>query len=436
MERLKVDQKEIEMLDVRSHEAKEVIGYVPHRIIRYGIGLITLVVIFIIFFSFFFRYPDIIKGSFYVQSINPPAFMLSPSKGKLEALLANESDSVKKGELLGIIESSTSIEAYYCLKSITKELSNQNYNIELPAINNLGSLQRVYSSLCRAHKDFLNFKKLNYSQKKIDLLTNQRIEMANQITLHKRQLKSANEALRLSREEFTRDSTLYNSGILTDAEYKNACKKLVSQKMNLTREELSVSNSLMNLNELDSRIIELQLNQTKDENLNLLALEQAFNELKGDIAQWEKMYCIISPIEGSVALSDVWDENQNVKIGQLIMTIIPFKRVQLVAKIIIPIERAGKVKVEQKVNLKFVDFPYQEYGIVYCKLYNISEVPDSSYVGTIYLDIPIVSNYGKKLEFKQNMQGTAEIITEDLSIAERMFFPLRTIMRKHVVKKP
>ena len=166
--------------------------------------------------------------------------------------------------------------------------------------------------------------------------------------------------------------------------------------------------------------------------LNKASLSQSFDQLKGAISEWEKRYCLISSIEGKVAFPSIWEENQNVRTGQHVMTFLPFLKSQLVSKVMIPVSRSGKVKVNQPVNLKFTDFPYREYGMVTAQLDAISAVPDSAYMGTVFLSDSLVTNYGKVLPFKQNMQGLAEIITEDISLAERLIYPLRAIYKQHV----
>ena len=40
------------------------------------------------------------------------------------------------------------------------------------------------------------------------------------------------------------------------------------------------------------------------------------------------------------------------------------------------------------------------------------------------------TNYGKQLEFSQEMQGTAEIITEDVRLLERFFNPIKSLLKK------
>ncbi|NVK09480.1 MAG: HlyD family secretion protein, partial [Tenacibaculum sp.] len=36
---------------------------------------------------------------------------------------------------------------------------------------------------------------------------------------------------------------------------------------------------------------------------------------------------------------------------------------------------------------------------------------------------------GKKIDFKQEMQGTADIVTEDLRLIERFFYQLKNIIK-------
>lgn len=114
------------------------------------------------------------------------------------------------------------------------------------------------------------------------------------------------------------------------------------------------------------------------------------------------------------------------------MAVLPQKATKLIGKLSIPVRSAGKVHQGQEVNLKFVDFPSHEFGMVVTNLEGLSEVPDSAYVGTVLLPDTLVTNYGKQLPFKQNMQGVAEIITEDISLAERLVYPLKAILKENM----
>jgi HlyD family secretion protein len=66
---------------------------------------------------------------------------------------------------------------------------------------------------------------------------------------------------------------------------------------------------------------------------------------------------------------------------------------------------------------------------------NISLVPTVSdetmyYVVEIGLPDGLHTNYKKKLPYRPNMQGRADIITDDMSLLERFIQPVRNIFRE------
>jgi hypothetical protein len=198
--------------------------------------------------------------------------------------------------------------------------------------------------------------------------------------------------------------------------------------MSFINSEISLSNTKSSLSGIEQQILELELNHNQELSHLQLAYDNAFSQLNGAVDEWENTYCLKSPVAGKVSFSGIWEINQNVRLGQHVLTVLPFEQSKILAKVSIPIARAGKVKRGQEVNLKLSDFPHREYGMLVAELHSISELPDSFYTGTIVLQDSLVTNYGKRLPFKQNTQGVAEIITEDLSLAERLLFPLKEVL--------
>lgn len=430
---LKVSQQEADQINLRSDDVREIMGHIPNRIIRYGISVIAVVLTGLFVFSFFFRYPDVINGSFYIQTANPPAFMLARSSGKIQSLLVNEGDSVFKDQLLSVIENATNLNAYQQLKMAiqsryTGQISGNNWR-DLEA---LGELQSPYAYYKRALEEVDDYAAIDYYGQKIRTLEQKKEDLKTHILLLQKQVNASKANYAIAKKVFRRDSILFQDQTIAAVQYEKAQKELVSQKMASTNAEIGLSNTQMNLTDLQNQIVEMQLTARQKEQALNAALNQTLDQLKGAMDEWEKRYCFISPIDGQVAFSGIWEENQNVRSGQHVMTVLPFEKSQLVSKVMIPISRSGKVKVDQSVNLKFIDFPYREYGMIAARLDAISAVPDSAYVGTIYLSDSLVTNYGKVLPFKQNMQGIAEIITEDLTLAERLIFPLKAIFKEHV----
>ena len=87
------------------------------------------------------------------------------------------------------------------------------------------------------------------------------------------------------------------------------------------------------------------------------------------------------------------------------------------------------------VNIRLDNFPDAEFGMLKGVVHNISFVPTTS-GGTTYYVVEIVlpeglnTNYRRALPYLPNMHGTAEIITENLSLPERFIMPMKKILSR------
>jgi hypothetical protein len=66
------------------------------------------------------------------------------------------------------------------------------------------------------------------------------------------------------------------------------------------------------------------------------------------------------------------------------------------------------------------------------KIKSISLTPDIEGNLLIDVDLPngIATSYNKKINFQQEMSGTADIVTEDLRLIERLLYQFRDIFRR------
>ena len=94
------------------------------------------------------------------------------------------------------------------------------------------------------------------------------------------------------------------------------------------------------------------------------------------------------------------------------------------------------MKTGQKVNIKFDDYPYMEFGFVQVNLTSISLVPYGDAAnGNIYImdvEMPdsLVTKYGIPIPYRPEMSGTAEIITEDLTVFDRLLNPIKAVVKR------
>nr|MCU0341918.1 hypothetical protein [Spirosomataceae bacterium] len=82
----------------------------------------------------------------------------------------------------------------------------------------------------------------------------------------------------------------------------------------------------------------------------------------------------------------------------------------------------------QKVLIKFQGYPFEEYGAVEGQIKSISQVPTTDnlfFIAIVSLPNDLKSNSNKQLSYKSGMEASAEIITEDLRLVERIFYQLK-----------
>jgi len=138
-----------------------------------------------------------------------------------------------------------------------------------------------------------------------------------------------------------------------------------------------------------------------------------------------------------VSFSKIWNAQQFVRANDVIFTVVPDEGVgHIVGKAILPTENSGKVKEGQTVNIRLDGFPFQEYGVINSTINNISLVPinidadnPSSYILEINFPDSLITTYDKVIPFRQEMQGTANIITEDRRVIERIFDRVNSILK-------
>jgi hypothetical protein len=196
------------------------------------------------------------------------------------------------------------------------------------------------------------------------------------------------------------------------------------------RQDLSGKN--IELNNNLQLITEYSIRKSEEEEKLSSSAEESFNNLKAQINIWENRYLIVSPVNGIVAFTKYWSENQSVIIDEPVLNIIPYNQGNYLGRIFLKMTRSGKVIPGSTVNIKLSGFPYLEYGMLQGKVKEKSLVPSGdAYVIEVELTNGLTTLYGKKLDFTQNMQGTAEIITEDRRLLQKIISPFRHLISRN-----
>ena len=194
-----------------------------------------------------------------------------------------------------------------------------------------------------------------------------------------------------------------------------------------------IAENNINVGRSVEQIVNLELKQQEERSRNINTLEESLNNLKASVASWEQNYLLTAPVSGAVTFNRFWSENQNVKTGEKVLTIVPAESGAMIGKISLPLEGAGKVQIGHQVNIQFDNYPHLEYGMVKGYVSNISKVPDDDYY-TVEVDLPdgLRTYYNRDIPFSQNMQGQVEILTDKMRLLKRVLNPIKSAITKQL----
>jgi len=422
--------------ELRSEEVQDILTKVPHWMIRWGTVLIFVILFMLFFVSWFIKYPDVVNTEIVITTNIPPEKIVSKTSGRIEAILVKDKSIVEKNTTLAIIENTANYKDVFLLKKIVDEYNindlKKDFPFNLLKNTQLGEIESAYAVF---QKDY-QAQQLNENLHPFEV--ENRAQISEKIQIKERldilqQQKLLNESeLQLQKNEIARFETLFNKGIIS-------AQEMEAKKLGYLQAQKSYKGLLSSISQLRSSLIDntkssqnSHINSTKEE-VNLeRGMAQSFYQLKKVIKDWELNYTLKSSVSGVVTFLQVWTENQTINTGDNVFSIIPDAKNGFVGKVKAPALNSGKIKVGQKVNIRLANFPDREFGVLYGKIQNISLVPDKD--GNLLLDVALPNglktSYKKQILFQQEMKGSAEIVTEDLRLLERILYQFKSIFEQ------
>jgi len=236
------------------------------------------------------------------------------------------------------------------------------------------------------------------------------------------------EDYELATRQYLRMDTLLKGEAIAPAELDRARQEEINKGINYEKSLTEISEKQSQILILQQEKGTLELTRQQDSEGKQAAIREAFEKLKSQVEIWEQNYLLEAPVDGLVSQNKIYHENQNVREGETVITIIPEDPGEIIGKIDLGIRGSGKVKIGDPVNIKFANFPYLEYGMVRGIIRSISLVPDNE-IYTVEVDLPNGLNtyYDKEITYNPEMLGRAEIITDDRRLLELIFSPIKSI---------
>jgi len=418
-------------------EVNQILGRPPSLILTYGIGCIFLFFGILLGLSFLIEYPDKIPARVEIISESPAIDVVARVSGKLDKLLVSNKQAVQAGSIIGIIENPAELNDINQLETLLNQLKNSDKKqiLATPLLNDLklGSIQFSYATLSQKINDLRYFKTSNDVDRKIQLLEKQ-IELKEKLSANlERQKTNLLQEIEINDNNLKRNKKLHKDEIISTIELEKLKTKSLQQLRQLDMFENQIVSNDISKEEIKTDIIELRQIRKDGSSGRELLIEKDLESIQSEIAIWKQTYLITAPISGEVSFSNIFSEQQFVNANEAILTIVPSKgNNNMTARAFLPVSNSGKVAIGQRVNIQLDGFPYQEFGIVVAKLDDISLVPlnDKNLNQDYYLvniQLPktgtdsLKTTYDRSIPFRQEMKGTANIITEDRKVIARIF---------------
>ena len=417
-----------------SDPVREIMGKPPRRILRWGTTIMFLVFVLFIFFAWLIRYPDTIPAPVEITTTNPPVTLVTKITGHINSLFVKEREKVNAGQLVALMETTASMKEIELLKQTIDTIKTPETLSSrlLPAFSELGELQGFYGTFLKNLSDLNNYMINDFYGSKIASLTDEINGIQEFISRLSIKEKLYSENQRLEAKKYSRDSSLYASKVIAESGLENSHQSLLRVSMELQQARLDHSSKTIELSEKRQQLQDYRITRIDEKEKLVSVLHETFLNLKAQINLWENTYLLISPIEGIVSFTKFWSANQSVVKDEPVVSIVPIDAGKFLGRINLKMERSGKVKTGMVVNIKLSGYPYMEYGMVRGIVKSKSLVPaEDAYVIEIELPNGLTTLYGKTLDFTQNMQGTAEIITENIRLIQKIVNPFRYMVSRN-----
>lgn len=421
--------------DIKIEEVNELLSDVPGWIVNWGITVISLILLSVIALSVFIKYPDKLVAKTTITTIDPPVTLIAKTSGKITELNVKNNQVVKRGDVLLVIENPTDYKAVLKVENAIRRIATNGFKdttlnfTSIQEWGELGELTPAFLQFLKSYGEYKLFLEVNPEFREIEIID---IELTAYQSLQNKYQNQENiysEEFSLIEKDFNRYTTLFQNKSISPKEYEDKKREYLAAKREYESMKISYINNKLTLSNLEKNKLQLQLQAYQGRDTHFRELNQSIRALLSEIEAWEQKYLFRAPVNGKVSLFHFWTKNQNIQQGDAVLSIVHPNKQKIIAKLIVPAENSSKLRVGQLVNIKLNTYQFQEYGMLKGYVKNISLMPqDESYAIEVELPDHLKTSYNKQLEYKEEMRGTADIITEDLSIFNRIFFQFRKLL--------
>lgn len=417
---------ELKNIDIREEYYTHVHNMKPKWWMKWGILAVFIILVLVFILGYIIRYPDVISCEIKLRTDNPSVMLPLIQGSQIDKILVKNNAKVIIDDNLIVLKNNANYRDVLLLDQALKGFSfNDKYVINfferfLTKELQLGNvIENDWMAFSNELLIFYKIKKLNSYQSQIVFLENE-LDKQYQLSLQYKNLVINDKEQRiLINKKIEVDSILYSKNVTSKIDYNTNRQNFYIKKSDLEQNSLALNRVNLEITRLQNNIQNYKNNEKEGLLTQQLSIRKSLNKLKSSIATWKKNFMLISPIKGKVSFIQELEQNKFTEGNAII--IVP-EGDTFYGSINIPILGAGKVKSGQKVIVKLNDYPYREFGVLTGTLTELYPVAnEKSYIGRVKFEDINLSSYNKKVTIKENMNGIADVVTNDRNVLERLF---------------
>jgi multidrug resistance efflux pump len=429
-------------IELRSEEIDEILTSMPGGLLRWGSTVVFVTIALLLSIAWYIRYPDVVQGTISLTTPTPPVRVVSRTAGEVARVFVADRAPVHANDPLVLLKSPA---AYGDVQALTAAVDRLEPALQrlgpLPDLAfdhplALGDLQGPFSTLQQAYSDYRTLLADPFYGQKLAALQAQIGNLEQLGGRLKEQQALLDEQLGLADRNRARSRQLGTQNLSSSAEVDQAEQQYLQQRYATENGRTAITNNEIQLGSQRASLIDLQQRHADDQQRLLVQLRNAQRSLRAAISAWEQTYVLRSSVAGTVSLFRDVHENQFVNAQEPLVAVLPAAGA-VVGRVTLSGVGAGKVRVGQRVIVQLESYPYKEYGTVEGRVTRISQLgfepqaqgqaPGVGYQAEVQLPHGLVTSYGRRLVFTQEMRGVVQVVTDDVSLLTRVFNQIRSL---------
>ncbi|PHI18904.1 hypothetical protein CEQ90_15355 [Lewinellaceae bacterium SD302] len=411
----------------RSDAISEILGTTPSYLVRFGNILVLVALVVTMWVAYIYRYPDVVSSRLTLTSVEPARRLTAPRNLTVDRILVEREDSVVAGATLMVFKSPARFKHVQFLENTLLQngvAPTDSMLAEMDIVNSLilGEVQEDLYQFVEAREKYLVARDRRLSGLS-DREINRRIRQ--QETAMKSEKAVRDQLMKevvMTARNLLRQQNLLDNGIIEQSEFDEVAETDLRTRRLLAASEGRIRDLTVNIELLDGQKEQFRSGEQTELEVASRNLRERYNLLLQAVESWKQTHLLVAPKDGIVLVNIDVREQQRFSADDELATLLPVNPQGVLGRIDLPLQGSGKVAVGDRVIIKFLNYPSEEFGSVAGVVESKSPIPSGDVI-PILVGLPngMVTNTGNRLEPVPFMRADAEIVVGEKRLLAWLF---------------